>query len=182
MGVSVLVGHFASYRITFADPHSRAHVLESSGHFWTGFLPILLASAALGAVIGTFTYSRAARLARSDTPRRRVHDLLILSIGGTLAYSFLEIGERALHYGDLSGAFHDLSAGGYTTLLVGILFILITAPLLLLVRQGIEYFASRVARPLHGMSVVRNLVSASFARKPLFGLEPNRGPPVICLG
>ena len=182
VSISVLVGHLGAYRITYNDPHARAHVLESSGHGWTGYLPVLLVAAVLGAVVGTLTCALATRRAHSDAPRGRTHELLVLGIGGTLAYSLVEIGERVLHHGDLSGVLHDLSGGGYNTLLIGVLFILATAPLLLLVRRGIEALVSDVTRSVHGTSVIRGPIDAAFVHKLLFGLEPNRGPPNTWLG
>lgn len=182
VSISVLFGHVGAYSITYNDPHARVHALESSGHGWTGYLPVLLVAAVLGAVVGTLTCALATRRAHNDAPRSRTRELLVLGFGGTLAYSLVEIGERVLHYRDLSSVLHNLSGGGYTTLLVGVLFILATAPLLLLVRRGIEALVSNVTRSVHGMSVIRGPVDTTFVGKLLFGLEPNRGPPNTCLG
>jgi len=182
VSVSVLVSHLAAYRLTYDDPHARAHALANSGHGWTAHLPALLLAAALGAIIGAVSTAVNARRTSGGHTRSRVRELLVLAIGGTLAYSTIEIGERLLHHNDINGVLHDLSGGGATTLIVGILFILATAPLLLLARRGIE---ALVATPLpahHGARVIRRFDDAVFVRELFVGLEPTRGPPLKRLG
>lgn len=179
VSVSVLVGHLAAYRLTYDDPHARAHALAASGHGWTGYLPMLLAAAVLGAILGTVSTAIRERAGRE---RSRVRELLVLGVGGTLAYSLVEIGERLMHHGSVDGVLHDLSGGGYTTLLVGVLFVLATAPLLLLARRSIEALVAASVHTPHGVSLVKPLVDAARVRELLLGIEPNRGPPLTRLG
>lgn len=182
VSISVLAAHLAAYRLTYEDPHARAHALASSGHDWTAYLPVLLAAAVLGAVLGTISAALTTRATRNGHKPSRMRELSVLGTGGTLAYAIVEIGERALHHGSIDGVIHDLAGGGYTTLLVGILVILATAPLLLLARRGIE---SLVATPMgasHGVVLVKPLIDAELLRILLPGIAPTRGPPLARLG
>lgn len=182
-GIAVLVGHLAAYRITYADPHERAHALAASGHGWAGHLPALLATMVLGAALGTLVETIAERRNGNGKPRRRVHELLALAGGGTATYVLVETGERLLHHGNLANALHDLANGGHVPLLVGVLFIVTTAPLFLIARRGLEALAGDAAPlPRTEILVAHCFVDAIRVHGLLPGIEPTRGPPTTRLG
>jgi hypothetical protein len=179
--VAVLVGHVAAYRITYTDPHARAHALASSGHGWTGILPVLLVAAALGAAVGTISKTLGGRGVQT-AGRTRTRETGILAIGGVLAYTAVELGERLLHHGNLDGVLHDLSGGGYTTLLVGVLFIVATAPLLVIVRRRVEAFITRLRALATTATMQPRPVERRVNARVLYDTAPTRGPPTLLLG
>lgn len=177
VSTAVLAAHAVAYRLTYADPHARAHALSSSGHGWTSLLPVLLVAGALGAVVGTLVGA-----IRGHGPGTRRRELLTLVLGGTGAYTLVELGERLLHHGNLEGVLHDLSGGGLTTLVTGVLFILVTAPLFLLVRRGIEALVLTREPLTRNTAILHQPAGQTFVRQLFVGLEPTRGPPLARLG
>ncbi len=176
---AVLLAHLAAYRISYADPHARAHALASSGHGWTGILPVFVTAGLLGGVLGTIV---TALRARSTRRTGALAETLTLGVGGSLLYALIEIGERFAHHGNFDAVVHDLTGGGYIPVLVGVAFLLVTAPLFVLVRRSIAALATR--GPSLETPQTRSRVVAEGRRlpAPFSGFEPTRGPPLATLG
>lgn len=176
---AVLLAHFAAYRLSYADPHTRAHALASSGHGWTGMLPVLLVAGLLGGALGTIV---TALRERSTRRTGTLTETLILGVGGSLLYVFIELGERFVHHGNLDGVVHDVAGGGYLPILVGVVFLLVTAPLFVLVRRSIAALASRTPtlEPVQALNHIA--YEGRHLPAPFSGFEPTRGPPAAALG
>jgi len=175
---SVLAAHAVAYRITYTDPHARAHALTGSGHGWTGLLPVLLAAALLGGLLGAAVTAVRARRGQS-----LCRDLATLVLGGSASYTAIEVLERLIHHGSIDGLLHDLAGGGLTTLLVGLTFIVLTAPLLLLARRAVERLAAGTdTLPAARRRALLPTGRVTIVSAPFHGFEPTRGPPLARLG
>lgn len=176
---AVLLAHLAAYRISYADPHARAHALASSGHGWTGILPVLLVAGILGGVLGTIV------TALRDRSTRRpgaLTETLTLGVGGSLLYTLIEIGERFTYHGNVDGVLHDMTGGGYLPVLLGIAFLLVTAPLFVLMRRSIAALATRTTNLESPQARSYVVAEGRCLPAPFSGFEPTRGPPLTALG
>jgi hypothetical protein len=179
---AVLLAHLGAYRISYDDPHARTHALAASGHGWTALLPVLLAAALLGAVLGTITTALRERRRSGAAETKRhgiIAELLTMTFGGAAIYTGIELLERAMHHGDLDGALHDLAHGGYVPLLAGIALIVVTAPLLVVFRRTIDALIGERSQLPTARAALPVLPEGLPRRAPFFGIEPNRGPPLV---
>lgn len=142
----VFVGHDIAYRLVYPDAHQRAHALTGSGHGWLSVLLPLTVLFGAGAVASTII--RAWSSSNEGHHYRRVRPLAIQSAFQLLTFLLLEVGERLVHAGSLSGLQHELSDhGGWKLLAIGALVQLFCALGAALLASGIESVVASLREP-----------------------------------
>jgi len=176
IGVATIVAHQAAYRLSYSDPHARAHALEASGHGWTAYLLPVLAAAILGATLTSVV----------DARRRRggnARSTGTLAAGGVAAFLAVELTERLLHTGSVTETLHNLSGiSGILPLVVGALFVTATAPLFALARRAIEALATKTTALRHARTPHHRPRHELVRPARLIERAPSRGPPLTALG
>jgi len=137
-GLAVLVAHDMAYRFVHVDSHARAHALEASGHAWYAVLAPGLAMLLLTAFFSTFLASRVSSRRVSDSLASR-----LLFVASAASFLGIELIERIVHIGSLSGAAHNIfSLAGVAPFLVGLALLSLLVPAFRVAARFVERLAA----------------------------------------
>lgn len=95
--LSLLAGHSLGYRWAVADPHSRAHLLQDSGHGYFAYAPLLIAVGLT--LIAAALAARIRAAARGD--RMGGSPPWLFALLPPIAFVVQELVERLLHSGQV---------------------------------------------------------------------------------
>lgn len=136
--LAVFAAHDLAYRFAYSDAHARAHALAASGHGWVSSLLPLLAMMAVVALAATTLTARVA--SRKLSASFGSLAFFAASAGGFL---LLEMVERFVHLGSLSGlAHHFTSPASFTPIVVALLLLAFLVPAFRLAVRLVERLAS----------------------------------------
>ena len=162
----VLLSHTFGYVLAYNDPATRAHVLSDTGHDWLSMLYPAIALAGVVALVSSWVN------ARSGSTRNPQRYMLATSMVGFLS---IEIIERVLHEGTLSGALHNLSTS-WLPVVLGLVTLAALSPLLVRVRRILEAFFSSSCMLVHDTTPIYASFSQTFYSR-TNTLHAGRGPP-----
>jgi hypothetical protein len=175
----MIASHWLAYLLASPDPHSRAHLLQATGHgYWpsASWLAAGVAIAGLGSFIGG-RIAPVVRKSRGAIFRHALPRFLILQVGGFVA---LEFGERIL-----AGHSVGMATLFESTLLIGLVVQVVAAVAASLLLVAIAFVVDRLFRVAPSRtrrtSTTRPLVSLISAVRlvPATGAHSLRGPPAL---
>ncbi len=164
--LAVLMSHTFGYILAYNDPVTRGHVLSGAGHGWLSMLYPALAFAGAVALVSSWVN------ARSGFTRSPHRYMLATSMVGFLS---IELIERVLHEGTLSGALRNLSTS-WLPVVLGLVTLAVSSPLLTRIRRVLETFFSSSCMPIHDTTPVYASFSQMFYSR-ISTRHAGRGPP-----
>jgi len=136
--LAVFSAHYLAYRFAYGDPHARAHALAASGHGWVSSLLPLLVMMAVVSLVATALTARVA--SRKFSASFGSFACFAAAAGGFL---LLELVERFVHHGSLSGLTHHFtSPASFAPIVVGLLLLAFLVPAFRLAVRLVERLAS----------------------------------------